>query len=197
LSSSAQPSCLHKEQTLAWLSKFVIKKNLCPFAALPLARDEVLVRVSDAGDDEDMFEMIKDEISSLLDPATKQTTTLVVFSNPDYLKTYIEQYHASYSILEYIYKSDLTDQVQLVNFHPQFVNSLYTDPSMIEPTDYVGRSPYPTVHLLRTEDLKTASIQYGNDTELIPTRNAAKLVEIGLDMLREEFDRAHEPQAPS
>ena len=69
-----------------------------------------------------------------------------------------------------------------MNFHPLHVNSLYTDPTTPpSPYDFIGRSPFPTIHLLRTVDLIAAAEEYGNDTELIPNRNRAKMMENGLE----------------
>ena len=60
---------------------------------------------------------------------------------------------------------------QIVTFHPEGKNSLYSaDPEGV-PYDFVTRSPYPTIHLLRTIDLIKANKMMQGEVDKIPNAN--------------------------
>lgn len=69
--------------------------------------------------------------------------------------------------------------MQVVNFHPEAVHSLYEQNGAANATDYTIRSPYPTFHLLRESDVLTAIAGSYPSPELIPSRNAVALRGIG------------------
>eukprot|EP00591_Stephanopyxis_turris_P002149 CAMPEP_0195525684 /NCGR_PEP_ID=MMETSP0794_2-20130614/26249_1 /TAXON_ID=515487 /ORGANISM="Stephanopyxis turris, Strain CCMP 815" /LENGTH=135 /DNA_ID=CAMNT_0040656187 /DNA_START=202 /DNA_END=606 /DNA_ORIENTATION=- len=129
---------------------------------------------------------MKGEISSLVNGEGGFTTTLVVFPSLELEHKqhehvdFLSQVRASYSVLEHLDASGISDDIQLVNFHPNARHSAY-EVGELKPYDFVTRSPYPTMHLLRTKDLLIASKMYGSDTERIPLANLKKLDRLGLD----------------
>ncbi|GMH60033.1 hypothetical protein TrRE_jg4978, partial [Triparma retinervis] len=97
----------------------------------------------------------------MLSSETKETTTLVVFPGSVF-KQFGELKSFEYKILASIYEEGLSEDVQVVAFHPKGVHSLYSGgEEMPTPYDYVTRSPHPTIHLLRTMDLIKANKQMG------------------------------------
>eukprot|EP00602_Paraphysomonas_sp_CaronLab_P004322 CAMPEP_0185031068 /NCGR_PEP_ID=MMETSP1103-20130426/18323_1 /TAXON_ID=36769 /ORGANISM="Paraphysomonas bandaiensis, Strain Caron Lab Isolate" /LENGTH=97 /DNA_ID=CAMNT_0027566441 /DNA_START=240 /DNA_END=533 /DNA_ORIENTATION=- len=82
--------------------------------------------------------------------------------------------------------SHLQGRVQVVNFHPLAQAQLY-GPS--DAADYKNRSPFPTFHLLREEDIMKAVEQsrYPN-IEKIPSRNSVFLRDMGLHEVKRRFD---------
>jgi hypothetical protein len=69
--------------------------------------------------------------------------------------------------------------LQVVNFHPQALHDLYTEGSTPDASNFSVRSPHPTFHLLREEDLLKAGLSYGPKIDDIPEKNADKLRGMG------------------
>jgi hypothetical protein len=128
------------------------------------------------------------EVESLLSPETPQTTSLLVF--PSLFPAYLDQVRASYSLLAAIDAASLSSSVQVVNFHPLFLNSLYSDGGPPDAYDYVNRSPHPTVHLIRSRDLEEAARAFKGDAEAIPGRNMARLRGLGAERVEREWREA-------
>lgn len=84
--------------------------------------------------------------------------------------------------------------MQVVNFHPKAVHSLYVQEGEEDGSEHTIRSPLPTFHLLREADvlsavagpvpLSSSSSQAtkgaaASFAELVPSRNAAALRQLG------------------
>ena len=77
--------------------------------------------------------------------------------------------------------SPSTLALQLALFHPLAVRSLYAAGEE-SAADYAMRSPYATIHLLRTSDVQALP---PNHAAAVPERNRATLEALGLAKLRE------------
>jgi len=78
--------------------------------------------------------------------------------------------------------------LQVVNFHPAAVHSLYSQSALEDGSDFSIRSPLPTFHLLREEDVLAAVADSGYPSpELIPTRNAVALRSLGAAECQQRF----------
>lgn len=84
----------------------------------------------------------------------------------------------------------------MVNFHPEAVHSLYATGAMEDGSEYSIRSPLPTFHFLREEDILAAvgDARYP-EPELIPERNAAALRKLGPDECRRRLASLHDGAA--
>jgi hypothetical protein len=105
-------------------------------------------------------------------------TSLVVV--PDYKS--FDDFLELIDICETLLESEGIDEfVQLAHFHPkyQFENSSEDD---VE--NYTNRSPYPVIHLLRTDDVAKGIAEYG-DTSVIWERNKATLRSLGIAKIKE------------
>ena len=71
--------------------------------------------------------------------------------------------------------------MQLATFHPEYH---FAGEEVGDPGSYTNRSPYPTVHLLRSVDVSRA-VDAHPDTEAIPQTNVAKLRDVGRKTLFE------------
>ena len=211
------------KRTLAWVKTLVIGKNLCPFAAAPLNAGSLRIKVSAAETDSSALDEIESEIDLLFPAATLSTlptqstsssstnttttttptTTLIVFPNHKKLvESHPHQVKLGYDILVRISQNNnnkSSSSLQIVNFHPRGQHSLYAPPDEIsletdDPYNFVTRSPYPTVHLLRTVDLVDASKFMSNDTEKIPLRNMERLRKDGRDQLLQEWNEISQQQ---
>lgn len=84
--------------------------------------------------------------------------------------------------------SQLDGKIQLATFHPDYQ---FAGEEVGDPGSYTNRSPYPTVHLLRTVDVSRAVDQHP-DTESIPNANIKKLRELGRKTLYDFVRTARE-----
>ena len=186
--------------TRDWIDRLVIGQNLCPFAAAPSRSESLRIVESPAKTNEEALETIKSELDLLIPPSdpispspifvtTAPTTTLVVFAeHPEFLEKHENLITFSYEALSIMDSSTS----QLVVFHPRAQHNLYSTPNEVDlPTDdpynFVTRSPYPTIHLLRTVDLIDAAKFMKGDTEKIPNRNMEKLRSRSLDKVRKDW----------
>jgi len=65
----------------------------------------------------------------------------------------------------------LNEEFQLVVFHPNF---LFADGSKDDPANFTNRSPYPMIHILRSDSVSKA-IDHHPNVENIPLENMEKL----------------------
>lgn len=68
--------------------------------------------------------------------------------------------------------------IQIASFHPQFQ---FADAAAGAVENYVNRSPYPMLHLLREQSISAAADANPGELADIPKRNAAKLRGLGLE----------------
>ena len=68
---------------------------------------------------------------------------------------------------------------QLASFHPEY---RFAESDAEDPANYTNRSPYPTLHFLREEEMARALEGYANPED-IPERNKQKCRELGVPAL--------------
>ena len=84
--------------------------------------------------------------------------------------------------------------VKVVTFHPKAVHSLYSLDGAEDGGEFSIRSPHPTFHLLREADVLAAVAGYSRP-ELIPSRNAAALRNLGPAECGRRFQSLYLPAA--
>ena len=156
---------IHK--TRIWVKDFVIKLNLCPFAAVPLMNNKIRFFVSEAQSEEDVLVELMMEIQ-LLDQQKHETTLVIVPQMFAEFEDYLDFFEIAEQLLQLQRQED---KYQLASFHPdyQFAQSDFDDPA-----NATNRSPYPMLHILRCEDV-TKAIEKYPDTLSIPEQNIALL----------------------
>jgi len=174
--TDALPASDPVADTRRWLERAVIGLNLCPFAKAVVAKQQVRYVLSDATTPEALLAQLGEELLLLRDtPAEQIDTTLLV--HPDVLgdfldyNDFLEQADALVEALE------LDGVLQVASFHPdyQFAGS---EPDAVE--NFTNRSPYPTLHLLREDNVSRAVDAYP-DPDAIIERNVATLRALGAD----------------
>ena len=65
--------------------------------------------------------------------------------------------------------------IQIAHFHPEYQ---FAHTQVNDPENYINRSPYPTLHLLREEDIEWAALHHP-DVSQIYQNNVARLNEMG------------------
>ena len=105
----------------------------------------------------------------VITPRKKLETTILVF--PQQLSDFDDfwsYWEWTQSLLE---ESGTAGLLQIVGFHPDF---RFGDSEPSDLANFVNRSPYPLLHLLREESVSEAVAQYPN-IDAIPERNALYL----------------------
>ena len=155
-------------EVTSWLDEAVIGLDLCPFAKISRARNEIRFSVSTARSDEVLLTDLADECLYLRCQPSIETTLLII---PGYLQAFddFNQFLASADGL--LEKMHWTGVFQIASFHPdyQFANTEFEDRE-----NWTNRSPYPVLHILREESLTHAIDSYPGVDE-IPEKNIARM----------------------
>jgi len=184
------------DRTVKWIDQVIVNRGVCPFASKPRKADAIKVVVASADSQEGVLGVIKEEASLLgRDQSNnpRYVTTLVVA--PHTSLPFANDFHAqvlfSWDILAELHGLNLTPTdespdrgLQLVNFHPLGVKSVYAEGG-VSPQDYVVKSPFPTFHLLREVDLFDVAWNAQAKPELVPARNATMLASWGIEKCKE------------
>jgi hypothetical protein len=193
--------------TQKWFDDIVIGQKLCPFAP-PFRQDPSLIRIvhSNATNNVTAIQDVEMEIKHLLDnnnndetTSTHHETTLVVFHCQQQEQEQVNFVHdfrsfvsLSWKLQEEAVGQEYLDRVQLVLFHPRATHQTYGEGNE-NPADYTIRSPYPTIHLLREQDvLEAVQGSYGYpNLETLPARNKARLMKQGLERCQRRLDECY------
>jgi uncharacterized protein len=192
LSASSTHHAQRKIQsTQRWFERIVIGEKMCPFAS-PLLKQEGLLRIvsSNATDTQQAIQHVQTEVIELVgNDCAAHETTLVVLDKDSFVKDYLDFVRLSWELQDQanMYK----DKLQLVLFHPLATHQTYASGQHDSPADYTIRSPYPTVHLLREEDVLKAVTSGYPDLEYLPSRNKAKLTDRGIDHCRRRLQECY------
>ena len=159
------------EATQKWFERVVIGEKLCPFAS-PLLKQEGLLRIvsSSASNIQEAIYDVQKEVYELVgDTDARHETTLVVLDGYDHQaekkSTFVDDYREfvrlSWELQAEAVGDVYQEKVQLVLFHPRathqtYASSVEDDDDDGAAADYTIRSPYPTIHLLREEDVLKA-----------------------------------------
>lgn len=200
--------------TRLWLERLVIGLSLCPWARPVAERPGALRLVHTAACERDALgECILGELHALASPAAGSEpgheTTLVVA--PGCWPDDFDSFYTFVSDMDEVLREDgLDDAFQLVSFHPHFrferdddddgdgeqdggEISLIRDRDLVatrratDPGDFVNRSPYPTIHLLRQSSVTAAVAADPERAEELPFVNQQRLSELGVSALERKL----------
>ena len=170
------------QKVKTWLEKTVIGLNLCPFAKEPFEED--LIRIASCSEMDPVKQMhfFMDELDVLQRAHPKSiATSLVVFENasPNFETFY--SFHEE--CLDNIYEVGLGEEVMAIVFHPKF-HFEGLDPD--DKANYVNRSPFPLIHLVRKKDM-SAALTRPEEGEAISRANEEKLKALSDEQFAEHF----------
>ncbi len=162
------------ENTRHWLDEMVVGLNLCPFSSSVIARDQVRYAVCDATADEQLQQFYLSELQRLLEANENDVaTSLLMFTQGlEEFGDYLDLLDWFQQLLE---QADLTEQVQLASFHPHY---LFEGVDADDLSHFTNRSPYPTIHLLR-QDQMTKVLTHVSDPKAIYLDNIKTLNKLG------------------
>tara|TARA_Y100000310_G_C20461064_1_gene705391 strand:+ start:221 stop:787 length:567 start_codon:yes stop_codon:yes gene_type:complete len=174
------------DQTLAWVSHFIVGHNICPFAKRELDSNTIRVEVVRSKKVDVALEELVEEMEWLNEHPEAETTLLVfptLFKSFDHYLDYVEL--AEQLLVELGYEGIY----QLATFHPDYC---FADAEPEDAANYSNRSPYAMVHLLREASVEKAIAFYG-DTAAIPERNIAYLTELGSEAAEAQLQQCLTP----
>lgn len=153
-----------------WLNQVVIGLNLCPFASKPMGEKRVRFYLSQARDEEQLFNELFQELLRLdAAPVTELETTLMIV--PDYLQNFFEYSQFLHWAESWLKRNGWRGVYQIASFHPEYCFA-GADPEDAE--NLTNRSPYPILHLLR-EDSVSQALAFYPDIEQVPINNRRRV----------------------
>ncbi|HKO47216.1 MAG TPA: DUF1415 domain-containing protein [Polyangiaceae bacterium] len=161
-------------QTRGWLTEIVIGLELCPFAKPVHVKGQIRYFVSRAQQPEALLQDLLDELRALADadPAAVDTTLLI---HPRALPDFLE-YNDFLSVAEFALEDmGLAGDLQIASFHPAY---RYAGNAENDLANYVTRSPYPMLHLLREASVDRAVAVFP-EASLIVDKNIETLRTLG------------------
>jgi hypothetical protein len=156
------------QATKTWLEQFVIKLNLCPFAAKPFREGSIHFGLEHSPEPTQIAERVIDELERLQASPEIETILLIVPNALSDFAVYWDFIEIAESIIEQL---GLTGVFQIASFHPEYC---FEGVAPDDPANRTNRSPYPMLHLLREQSLSEAIATHPNVAG-IPDRNVALL----------------------
>lgn len=158
-------------QTKLWLKRLVIAHNLCPFAHREFAQDSIRYCIDNSTDDGQIYDRFCEEIQWLQEqPET--STTLMIWPDITDFETFLNRVNFAEHILQ---THHWASSFQLAHFHPQYC---FLDTEIDDPANYTNRSPWPMLHILRSEQMEKVLARYP-EPEKIPDNNIALAHKLG------------------
>ncbi|MBS3963178.1 MAG: DUF1415 domain-containing protein [Methylomonas sp.] len=167
--------------TQTWLTSFVMKYDICPFAAREYHRGSIRYQVCQARALEPALASLIDECV-YLDAHPDVETTLLIYSQGF---VHFDDYLDLVAIGEQLLADQGYDSIyQLASFHPDYLFASEQGENLDDdPANYTNRSPYPMLHIIREASLERALAAYP-DPENIPGRNIERTRTLGLQTLQ-------------
>lgn len=164
-----------------------MKERLCPFAQPLLVKNDALrIRVSFSSDSEGLFADFDQELTRLVETSPRDGVESILLVLREFLFSFPDFYKTSWALQKRIVERGLEEKIQLVLFHPKAKHSLYQEDDEEDAANFTIRSPFPTFHLLRQEDVLKAVRAYPN-AEDIPARNKEKFRSYGLERVQRKW----------
>jgi uncharacterized protein len=167
-------------QTKKWIKDVVVGCNFCPFAAREIKRDSIHYEVLFNATNELTLQAVA-KMFTLLDSNETVETVLLIMPNAfDAFNPYLDIVDKAEQLLE---KENYEGIYQIASFHPQY---LFAGSSIIDPSNYTNRSPYPMLHFLREESVSRVIDAHPNIDD-VPEQNVQFAKEKGLEYMQKLF----------
>ncbi|MDX5376390.1 MAG: DUF1415 domain-containing protein [Halomonas sp.] len=174
---SLTPACT---ATRAWVERFVVAHNVCPFARRELVNDTVRFVEVSAKEWEPALEALIDECRRLDATPGIETTLMVLRPGLEDFDDYLDFLAVAEALLV---EQGYEGVFQLASFHPDYC---FEGAATDDPGNFTNRSPWPMLHLLREAGLERALSHYP-DPEAIPERNVEAMRQLGTEQLVDEL----------
>lgn len=168
------------EITKSWIHTFVIGLNICPFAGHPFREDLIRYRLEETDSVEKLVETLMEELDFLQKNKSEEIETSILI-HPNVLSEFLD-YNDFLSVAGAVLEEmNLEGEIQIASFHPDYQ---FAGEAKNAPSNYVTRSPFPMLHLIR-ESSVTKAIEMYPDIEQVPYDNIKKLNDLGLEKIKE------------
>jgi hypothetical protein len=171
-------------ETRDWFERIVLGLNLCPFADRPHRQGQVTMSVIRGCEEDEILSSVLGECIARLE--TPGTSLIVAPEcHPDNFSEYL--FYCTTLETELLPEYELDQHIQIAPFHPLFQ---FAD-SQDEGVDaWTNRSPHPTFHVLREEDVSIAVDKLDGDASKVWQRNIKLLQDLSLELGgKEELER--------
>lgn len=165
-----------------WLSSIVVDLELCPFARRPFENEAIKLVECSETDFELMSAFFFDQLDNLneTDPNVLSTTLIVYSKGPEDFMDFNDFVGDMEAALE---EFGLDEHFQLVMFHPKFQ---FEGLDLASTDHLINRSPYPTLQIIRAEDIANANFS-PEKAEALSRANGDKLKNLGAEKLKKLF----------
>lgn len=163
-----------------WMEKVVIGLNFCPFAAKPFYRNKISYYVHHEPDIPSCIKQFYAVLRALQEePAEVLETAFIIY--PRTFQDFNEYLQFVQLLQRFLEMNQMEAEFQLASFHPEYQ---FKGTSSDDVTNNTNKSPFPIVHILRSESILQARLSYGN-TLKIPKLNIDRLRSMGLEGWKE------------
>ncbi len=167
-----------EKQSKAWVTNFIVKHDICPFAGRVVENDSIHFEITQAANMEDQLQTLILACTQMDNHAEIETTLAIYPKGLDDFDEYLDFLEISNALMQ---KQQYEGVYQLASFHPDYC---FDGVAQDDASNYTNRSPYPMLHILRESSLEKALSHYPNP-ENIPDRNIALMRELGVTRLEE------------
>ena len=159
----------------AWIERFVVDLNLCPFARPVVSSDALRIVACESASPEAIATLLITELDLLSQSAEADiaTSVLVFPEGLEEFDDYLGFLDDAQRVLE---EMGLVKKIQIASFHPDY---RFEGEPVDAVSHFTNRAPYPLIHLLRETMVSTVLENYPNP-ERIPERNIQTLERLGL-----------------
>lgn len=165
--------------TWSWLEKVVIGLNLCPFAKPAFDSNRIGAFACPLNELEENIALILEGLNQ----GIYETSLLALEEAQGEELDFESFYQLCAGIEEGLELACLEEHFQIVVFHPRFRFEGLGDGDL---ANLVNRSPYPTIHFLKTASMKALELSPGQGEE-VSKRNEELLKSMSEEQLRELF----------
>lgn len=173
------------KQTQRWVSEFVVKYYMCPFARAEVERSSIAYHVCDSGDMEKALHQLAEACQELDENEEIETSLIILPTGFDDFEQFIDLLNIADDL---IVDQGHEGTYQLASFHP---NYQFDGEAENDPANYTNRAPYPTLHLLRESSIERVLRHYPSP-EQIPERNVEFCRRKGTDWLETNLSRCQD-----
>ncbi len=170
-------------RTRCWVERAVIGYNLCPFARKPCEAEQVRYVVSDATTPKSLLQDVVEELDYLRSTEVDVVETTILI-HPYVLQDFLD-YNDFLDIIDALLEEDVyAGDFQVASLHPDYQ---FAETDVDDAENYTNRSPYPVLHLLRT-DVVAKAVDTFPEPDQIPQRNIELMNKLGTTNMRTLLD---------
>lgn len=163
-------------ETRAWVDRFVIGLNLCPFAKAVQAKQQVRYVVSSATSGDELLDALAEEMHRLVATDAEEVDTTMLI-HPLVLQDFLDFNDFLGLADDLVEELGYAGTLQVASFHPRYQ---FAGTSPDDPGNASNRSPYPVLHLLREDSVDRAVAAFP-EAETIYEKNIRTLEELGAE----------------